>query len=137
MLLMLRNKTNKGSVIILVVFATAFLAVLVAGMLQLNTEELQVMQNHVNATKAVYVAKAGLNDAMYELRNDSGWDAGFANKNFGEGSYTVTVSGSAGSLTVVTDAVMSTGYNASLSADVTVSQGTPNIIRIDSLRINE
>ncbi|MCK5000141.1 MAG: hypothetical protein KAS23_11410 [Anaerohalosphaera sp.] len=134
---MLRNKTNKGSVIILVVFATAFLAVLVAGMLQLNTEELQVMQNHVNATKAVYVAKAGLNDAMYELRNDSGWDAGFANKNFGEGSYTVTVSGSAGSLTVVTDAVMSTGYNASLSADVTVSQGTPNIIRIDSLRINE
>lgn len=137
MMTMLIRKTRKGSVIILVVFATALLAVLVAGIVQLNTEELQIMQNSVNASKALYVAKAGLNDAMSELRSDSDWNAGFANKSFGTGSYTVSVTGTVPNLMIETDAVIAAGFNASLEADVTVSQDVPNIVRIDSLRINE
>ena len=132
MMIMMTKKTKKGSVIILVVFATALLAVLVAGIVQLNTEELQIMQNSVNASKALYI-----NDAMSELRRDSDWNAGFTNKSFGQGSYTVTVTGTAPNLTIETDAVIAAGFNASLEADVTVSQDATNIVRIDSLRINE
>jgi hypothetical protein len=132
------EQTNNGSALLLTVFAIALLAALVMGMLQMNTEEIQLMQNQVWAAQAVAIAEAGLNDAFAQIRTDSGWDDGFDSKSFDGGSYTVTVTGSLPNPTIQSIGRSSQGFVARVEAGVTVdSTGPPYVIRIDNLRINE
>ena len=128
---------SRGSVFLLVVFVTALLAVLVAGMLQMNTEEIQVMRNQIYAAEALAIAEAGLNDAFAEIRADDEWDAGFDDKAFVNGSYTVKVEGSLPNLTIVSEGTSAQGFVARIAADITVGTSSPYAIRIDNLRINE
>ena len=122
-----------GTVLVVVVFVIALLSGLVMAVLQVNAEEIQLMQNHVYAAQAQAVAEAGLNDALAHLRDDAGWDAGFANKAFDGGSYTVTVDGS----TVAATGTTAMGFVARVTADLTIStEGPPHAIRIDRLGIN-
>jgi len=131
------RQNNNGSVLLITIFAIALLSALVMGMLQMNTEEIQLMQNHVWAVQALAVAEAGLNDALAQIRIDSNWDDGFENKPFDGGSYTVTVTGALPNLTIESTGTSAQGFVARVEADVTVSSSSPYIIRIDSLRINE
>jgi len=126
----------RGSALILAVFIIALLAAVVMGMLQINTEEIQVMRNQIYAADAVAIAEAGLNDAFSEIRADSSWDTGFTDKAFNGGSYTVTVGGSSPSLTVTSTGTSSQGFVGRVDADITVGASFPYIIRIDSLRFN-
>jgi hypothetical protein len=128
---------NSGSAFLLVVFVTALLAVLVAGMLQMNTEEIQVMRNQIYAAEALATAEAGLNDAFAELRADSSWSSGFDAKSFNGGEYTVTVSGSLPNLIIVSEGTSSQGFVARVAADITVGSTAPYAIRIDNFRIND
>ena len=128
---------NNGSVLLIAIFATALLSAVVIGMLQMNTEEIQVMRNQIYAAQALAIAEAGLNDAFSELRVDSSWDDGFTDKSFNDDSYTVTVSGTLPNLTITSTGTSSQGFVARVEADVTVSGLSPYIIRIDNLRINE
>ena len=130
-------KRDKGSVILIAVFAIALLATLVMGILQMNTEEIQLMVNHINAVEAQAIAEAGLNDAFAELRDDSSWTTGFTNKSFSGGSYTVTVAGALPNLTLESTGTSDQSFASRVEADVTVGQNSPYIIRIDNLRINE
>lgn len=122
--------------LLIAVFATALLTVLVAGMLQMNTEELMLMQNQISAAETIAIANAGLNDAFARLRSDSSWNAGFTNKTFADGTYTVTVSGTSPSLTVESRSVLN-GFAAKVSADLFLSSDSPSIIRINKFRVNE
>ncbi len=134
---MRKDKKNRGSVMLIAVFVIALLSSLVIGMLQLNTEEIQLMQNHIYASQAMAVAEAGLNDALSEIRADDEWDDGFDDKSFGSHSYTVAVSGSLPDLTIESTGTSSQGFAARVEADITVGSTSPYIARIDSLRINE
>lgn len=131
------EEKNNGSALLITVFAIALLSVLVIGMLQINTEEIQLMQNQIYAAKALAIAEAGLNDAFAQFRVDSGWDDGFNNKSFDGGSYTVTVTGTLPNHTIESTGTTSQGFVGRVEADVTISSSSPYIIRIDSLRINE
>jgi len=125
---------NTGSVLLVIVLLVALLTATVVGHLQINTEEIQLMQNHVGGVEALATAEAGLNDAMARLRLDRGWHDGFAGKPFNGGAYTVVIDGS----TIQSAAVTSNGFTATMKAKVTVaSDGPPYVVRIDSLRINE
>jgi len=125
---------NTGSVLLMIVLLVALLAATVAGHLQINTEELQVMQNHVGGAEALATAEAGLNDAMAQLRLDRGWQSGFVGKPFNGGTYTVVIDGS----TIRSTGVTPGGFTATMEAQVAVaSDGPPYLIRVDSLRINE
>lgn len=119
------------------VFIVALLSALVIGMLQLNTEEIQLMRNHVCTAEAVAIAEAGLNDAFAELRADSSWTTGFTDKVFNGGSYTVAVSGSLPNLTVESAGTSAQGYIAQVDADVRIGTSSPYTVTIDELRINE
>ena len=130
---MTRRDRNHGVVLIAVVFVAALLAAIVMGMLQINTEEIQVMRNHIRAAEALAVAEAGLNDALAHLRVDADWDAGFADKVFAGGTYTVTVKD--GRITSM--GTSSRGYVARVEADVTVSSGSaPHVVEIDRVKVN-
>lgn len=131
----MRNQRKQpGSVLLMVVFIMALLAATVMGHLQINTEEIQLMQNHLYAAEALATAEAGLNDVLAQLRADATWTAGYVDKPFNGGSYTVVVNGS----TLTATGVTSRGFVAKVEADVTVSAaGPPHVVRIDVLRINE
>ena len=131
-----KQKTN-GSVLLITIFATALLSAITIGILQINTEEIQLMRNQIYAAEALAIAEGGLNDAFSELRADSSWNSGFSNKVFDEGSYTVTVSGSFPNLTIESTGTSTQGFVARVEADITVGSIDPYVIRIDSLRVNE
>jgi Tfp pilus assembly protein PilX len=131
---MRRTLRNNGSVLIMVVFVVALLSALVMGMLQMNTEEIQLMRNHIYAAEAQAIAEAGLNDALAQIRDDSSWADGFDDEPFNGGSYDVIVNDS----TITATGTTSQGFVAEVEAQITVaSSGPPYVIRIDSLRINE
>ena len=132
-----RRKENKGTVLLAVVFAVALLSVLTMGMLQINTEELQLMRNQLYAAHALATAQAGLNDALSQIRLDDQWVGPYAGEPFNGGSYDVTVSGTLPNLTILSQGTSAQGFVAKVQADVTVDNASPYIIRIDNLRINE
>lgn len=123
---------NNGSVFLMVVFATALLSMLVTGMLQLNTEELQLVQNQIYSAQALATAEAGLNDALSRLRTDPNWVTSFT-EDFEGGSYTVDINGS----TITSTGTSTQGFIARVEADITIRSYSPYVIRIDHLRINE
>ncbi|MHC4424861.1 MAG: hypothetical protein ACYSYV_02050 [Planctomycetota bacterium] len=124
---------NDGSVLLMTVFVIAFLSALVMGMLQMNTEEIQIVRNQIFAAEALAAAEAGLNDVLSELRTDPNWNAGFTDKAFSGGSYTVDVNNS----TITSTGTSSQGFVARVEADITIASTSPYVIRIDHLRINE
>lgn len=134
---MKKRVKNSGSVLLITVFVIALLSALAIGMLQINAEEIQLVQNHVYAAEAQAIAEAGLNDAFAQLRTDSGWNSGFKNKPFPGGSYTVNVSGSLPNLTLESTAVVGVGFAARVGADIIVGTEKPYSIAINNLRINE
>ena len=132
-----RIAKNDGSVLLMVVFIIVLLSSIVMGMLQVNTEETQVMRNQICAAEATATAEAGLNDALYQVRTDPNWTTGFAGKAFNGGLYTVTVTGSLPNRTITSTGTAANGFVSRAAADITVGSATPHIIRIDKFRVNE
>ena len=128
---------NNGTVFLMTVFVIALLAVLVMGIAQLNTEEVQIVRNQICAAEVLAIAEAGLNDAFAEIRENDGWADGFIDEPFNGGEYDVTVTGTLPNLTIVSEGTSSQGFVARVAADITVGGTYPYVIRIDSLRINE
>lgn len=124
---------NNGSVLLMTVFVIAFLSALAMGMLQMNTEEIQIVQNQMFSAEAFATAEAGLNDAFSEIRANASWNAGFTDKAFNGGSYTVDVNDS----TITSTGTSSQGFVGRVEADITIASTSPYVIRIDHLRINE
>lgn len=122
---------------LMAVFVIAMLSALVIGMLQMNTEEVQLMQNHVNSAVAMATAEAGLNDAFAQIRLLDTWNSGFDGKSFNSGSYTVKVSGALPELTIESTGISAQGFVARVEADIWVGTTSPYAIRVDNLRINE
>ena len=130
----IRTKNN-GSVILVAIFVVALLATVVIGMVQINTEEIQVVQNHIYAAKALSIAEAGLNDAYSELRDDAYWTAGFTDKAFVDGSYTVTVTGTLPTLNVMSTGTTSNGYVSILDEEIIIAVDTdPHRLRTNRRR---
>jgi type II secretory pathway component PulK len=125
---------SNGSVLVIVVFAIALLTAFVAGMLQLNAEQIQLMRNEVYSAQAQAVAEAGMAYAFAQLRTDSGWTTKEYTDKFGGGSYTVSVADS----NVVSTGTSAQGFTARVQADITIAGSkSPYVVRIDKLRINE
>ena len=130
--------TNNGSVMLITVFIIALLSVVVVGILQINTEDIQLIQNQIYGIQALATAEAGLNDAFAGIRDDYEWDEGFDDKSFDGGFYNVSVTGSAPNLTIVSEGTAPQGYVAKVTADVTIdTAGSDHTVRIDNLRVNE
>jgi type II secretory pathway component PulK len=130
-----RGNRTRGSVLLMVVFVVALLAATVMGMLEINAEEIQVMQNEIWAAEALATAEAGVEDALMALRLDSNWNTGYSSKAFNGGTYTVTVDSHK---TIKSTGTTARGYTCYVEADFTAR---PSLlvyaISINELRINE
>jgi len=131
------QQNNNGVALLITLFAIALLAALVMGILQMNTEEIQLMQNQICAAEALAIAEAGLNHALSEIREDDEWDDEIQDEPFAGGSYSVEVDGDLPNLTIESVGTSSQGFVARVEANVTVDSNAPHTIRIDNLRINE
>ncbi len=130
------RRVRPGSVLLLVLFILALSAALITGMLQLTTEEVLQLRNQMELARALAVSEAGLHDAIAQIREDVSWNSGFSNKGFYEDSYTVTVTGTPPSLTLVSTGTTSSGYAARLEAQIRADVNPPHPITIQSIRIN-
>jgi Tfp pilus assembly protein PilX len=127
------TRHNRGVVLLMVVFIVALVSAIVIGMLQLNTEDIQIMRNHIHAAEVLAIAEAGLEDALSHLRSDADWNAGFADKPFAGGTYSVTVEPSS----VTSVGISPAGFVARVQADVTIgTDGPPHEVAIDRIRVN-
>jgi len=127
------HASEAGSVLLVVVLLVALLAAVVMGHLQINTEEIQLMQNHVGGAEALALAEAGLNDALAQLRRDPLWRRGFVDKPLAGGSYTVAIDGAI----VTSTAVTARGFVATVRAEMAPGSGTPDgTAQMGTLRIN-
>lgn len=159
------DRHNHGVVLLMVVFIVALVSAVVIGMLQLNTEDVQIMRNHIHAAEALAIAEAGLDDALSQLRMDSDWNVGFDGKPFTGGVYTVKVEtpGVAGiipgevdvpdaadevaeglpfrseaDLYVTSVATSAAGFVARVQAELRIgTDGPPYEVAIDRIRVNE
>lgn len=133
------RERNIGSIMLIAIFAIALLSAMVIGILQMNTEEIQLMQNQIYAAQALATAEAGLNDAFSELRADDEWVGPLTNEPFNDGLYNVSVTGTLPNLTIESEGISAQGFVARVEADVTVdtSDSSDHTIRIDNLRVNE
>jgi len=134
-----KRRRNNGSVLLITIFVIALLSALVIGMLQMNTEEIQLMQNQIYAAQTLVTAEAGLNDAFSELRDDDEWVGPLTNEPFNGGLYNVSVTGALPNLTIESEGISAQGFVARVRADVTVdtSDSSDHAIRVDNLRVNE
>ncbi|MCE5340052.1 MAG: hypothetical protein LLF92_02850 [Planctomycetaceae bacterium] len=126
---------NNGSVLLVVVFIIALLTAFVVGMLQIHSEQFQIMKNEIFTTQSNLIAQAGIADALARVRTSQSLPANF-NTNFGGGSYSVTVAGSLPDPNFTSAGTSAQGFTTNISADVTVDTSS-YVIRIDKLRINE
>jgi len=117
----------------MVVFVVALLATAVCGIIQLNTEELQVMNNHLGMVQSHAIAEAGIEDAIAHKRLDPTWQQG-VQRRLGGGDYSVTVEGE----TLTSIGRSAEGYQTMLSVDITIlGEKTPHTIRTDAVRLNQ
>jgi Tfp pilus assembly protein PilX len=131
------KRQNDGSVFVITLFAIALLSALAMGMLQIDTGEIQVMRNQIFAAEALVTAEAGLNDAFSHLRGNSSWNSGFTSKAFNSGSYSVSVTGTLPNLIVESTGISPQNFVCRIEAEITIDSGSPHVVRIDNLRINE
>lgn len=64
---------NKGVALLLAMFILVFIAILVVAFLNLLTSDLTITTNHLGRLKALYIAEAGAEYVVSELRNNKGW----------------------------------------------------------------
>jgi Tfp pilus assembly protein PilX len=127
---------HRGSALLITIFATVLLSAITIGILQINTEEIQLMRNLIYAAEAQAIAEAGLNDAFSEIRVLDTFNNDY-NKSFAGGSYSVDITSNLPNVTIKSTCTTSQGFVARVEADITVGSTSPYIIRIDNLRINE
>ncbi len=90
----MKTKGQEGVALLMAIFALFFITLLVVAFLDITTIDLQIVKNQTTSLKALYIADAGIEDAIYELRQVKSWDEGFAEKPYSTGSgniYTVIV----------------------------------------------
>ena len=89
-----KHLRRRAAVLLLILFLVAVTAPLVCLLLEAHATEVRCIHNHAGALRALYVAEAGLHDAINELLLDPAWRTGFTAKEFPQGlghTYTVVL----------------------------------------------
>lgn len=90
---------------VLALFVTVIVSIMVIAMLDLMVTDLKVARNLQMELKAYYIAEAGAETAIREIKEDIDWSDGFTNVEFppgSGGSFTVTISHPSSSLIEIT-----------------------------------
>ena len=122
---------KKGQALLLAIFSLILISLLVSAFLELTTIDLQIISNHLMRNQALYIADAGIEYAISQLRTNKNWKrtpqpielpAGSGN------TYDVTYSSVSGKINSV--ARLTSGQQISLEAKVSVKASAPYNVKI-------
>lgn len=92
---LIRKSNDKpGAVLLMVLMLITILSALILSTLEMTVSSIYIVANHEREIKALYIADAGIEDAIKHLREDPYWTEGFDNKLFASGSYSVSIDAS-------------------------------------------
>ncbi|MFA5386841.1 MAG: hypothetical protein WC322_00395, partial [Candidatus Paceibacterota bacterium] len=72
-----RKKSQKGSVIIIAMGAMLILLLISSYFLSLSVTEYKISKSQIQTLQTYYIAEAGINEAIWRLKNDSDWNLCF------------------------------------------------------------
>lgn len=130
-------KNNRAVALILAMFTLVFIAILVVAFLELLTSDLVITNNHLGRLQALYIAEAGVEHAISQLRVNKKWTDNPYTEIFPSGSsnsYAVTKA------TTATRVITSVGnidnkFTATIEAQVSIQgSSSPYTIRIVSFK---
>ena len=108
-----------------------FISLLVVAFVDLATIDQQIVTNQIYDLRTGFIADAGVETAVYELRQDSGYSGTGGNVEFPSGSgntYNVTVSGS-----TITSTGTVTDFSRTIEVDFAISGASaPYTVRINT-----
>ncbi len=71
------NKSQKGTLLIISVLTLGLLMLLAVYFLTFNLTESKISESQKAAAQTYYLAEAGINEAIWKLKNDSEWSVNF------------------------------------------------------------
>ncbi len=101
---MIKKNWQKGTVVIITFLILAILLLLGSYFLSFTLTETRISKSQEAGTQTYYLAEAGINEAIWKLKNDPSWASDFVDldnwtatfsRSLGEGSYEVTIQNSA------------------------------------------
>jgi len=136
----MKKLSEKNAVaLLLAMFILVFIAILVVAFLNLLTSDLVITTNHLGRLKALYIAEAGIEHAISQLRNNINWSVNSESTIFpsaSASSYTVTYPKSG--TTRVIESRGQVGNNkfiAIIQAQISIQgQASPYIVKIVSFQ---
>lgn len=103
------SRKSRGSTLLITLISLAVFALLGVTVYRIIRSQVKEVVYQQRLAQAEYIAQAGLEDALHELYFNLSWKAGFSQKPFAGGYYTVTVSTDSPPL------VTSTGYSRKIA----------------------
>ncbi|MEK9657365.1 MAG: hypothetical protein VW378_03190 [bacterium] len=76
-------KKEKGSVLVMTLFAIALLSILITGIMVVLSSEIHIASQDAWARQAGFVAETAIAESMYQLTLNDNWNTGFTNEPFG------------------------------------------------------
>ncbi len=96
------NDKERGAALIIALMVAVSLSMLIISTLEMVTSGIYITSNHKKYLRSLYMADAGVEDSIKQLRADPNWSTGFSNKSFESGSYTVSIDNSSSPLITIT-----------------------------------
>ena len=84
-------QSESGAALLLTLILMLVLSLLTVSLYELLQTSTQITGNHRLDLQTTYIADAGAEAAINELRDDPSWNTGFSATSFGGGTYEVTV----------------------------------------------
>lgn len=125
-------KNQKAIALVLAMFILVFISIIIVAFLNLIASDLMITTNHLGRLRALYIAEAGVEYAVSQLRVDRNWTANQTTA-FPSGSastYTVTYPGT--TRVIVSSAqVDNNKFRATINATVSIlGQVSPFTVKI-------
>lgn len=115
---------QRGAALVIALIVMTMVSMLTIGSLEMLTLNVQIANNHIHDLQALYIADAGVEDAIDRLRDNPGWSTGLTDEEFPAGSgntYTVTIDNSGSPAIVITSTGMVADFQRSIEVQVEVA----------------
>ena len=120
---------NKSVALLLALFTLLIIALLVVAFLETTTIDLQIVNNQLSRNKALYIADAGIEYAVYRLKVSKANFTQSTQLPSGSGNtYSVTYVSSSGIIT--STGTLASGESVTLEAKVSVTGSSPFTVKI-------
>ena len=118
----------RGAALIIALIVMALLSLLIVCLLEMLAINVQITGNHSRDIQALYIAEAGVEDAIDRLRDDPSWDAGLTDIEFPAGSgntYTVSIDNSGSPSIIIASNGTVSNFQRALEVQIEVTGSSP------------